>query len=138
MKIFRPDESTIYDNLYSKPAQLGLPTNYRFSMSVLFFVDDCLYYGQYNFTTGTWTTLPGDDKCRQFKDREVQYWLYPPEALDLFKRYAEDVKAGRCSDEGRIDKYSLNFPNGVPTARSSIANLKSRYDLAKENEKGAT
>jgi hypothetical protein len=106
-------------------------------MSVLFSVDELLYYGTYDFMNGVWSTLPGDDKCRQFKDREVQYWLYPPEALDLFKRYADGVKAGQCTDEGRIDEYSLNFSNGVPTARSSITDLKSRYDIAKENEKGA-
>jgi len=99
MNIFKPNEPSVYDNLYCKPAQLGVPTNYRFSMSVLFSVNRVLYYGQYDFTEGLWSTIPGDEKAREFEDREVEYWFYPPGTLELFRKYAEDVKAEACIDE---------------------------------------
>lgn len=104
MVIFKPDSIGVFDNLYSKPTQNGAGSPY--SMSVLFSVSEIIYFGQYTFTTGMWETTPGDERKREFKDREVQYWFYAPYSLGLFKKYSEDVVAGYCSDSiTRIDEY---------------------------------
>lgn len=111
MDIVKPNEIMVYDNLYSKPPQQGVPTNHRFSMPVVYSVRGILYYGQYDFTEGLWDTLPGDEKSRQFTDREVEFWFYPPGTLDLFRKYAEDVKAGKCFDDRtRLDEYIPGDP----------------------------
>lgn len=99
MNILKPSEINIYDNLYAKPTQLGPPLNYRFSMGVCFAVNNVIYDGQYDFEEGTWTTSPGDEKKRKFKDRAVQFWFYPPGTLDMFKRYHADVVAGTNGDQ---------------------------------------
>lgn len=107
MNVFKAAEIPVYDNLYCKPSQMGVPLNARFSMVVLFAVDDVIYYGQYDFTTGLWGTLPGDENKRSFEDRVVQYWFYAPGSIDLFQKYAADVRRGRCVDGiSRLDEYA--------------------------------
>lgn len=107
MNAFKPSEITVYDNLYSKPSQIGpLTSNGGCSMAVLFDVGGVLYYGNYDYSSGTWNTLPSDKKSRAFKDQVVEYWFYPPWALGLFKRYADDVRTKRCVDSiSRLDEF---------------------------------
>lgn len=111
MNVVKPHEIPVYDNLYSKPTQQGVPTNHRFSMPVIYSVGGILYYGQYDFTEGLWDTLPGDEKSREFTDREVEFWFYPPGTLELFRKYAEDVKSGSCLDERtRLEEFNPGDP----------------------------
>ena len=107
LNIFKPSEIAVYDNLYCKPTQINCPTvRVAFSMSVIFLSGNGWQFGQYNFGEGTWETLPTDEKRRSFKDRDVECWFYPPGTVDAFKRYAEDVKSGRCRDDlSRLDEY---------------------------------
>ena len=101
---------TVYNNLYAKPALGG--QHQKYSMTVVFSVDDVLYYGQFCYESQTWDTIPGDEKIRQFIDRDVQYWFYPPFSKDIFERYREDVLAGRCSDAVcRLEEYNLERRN---------------------------
>lgn len=104
MNVAKPSDIMVYDNLYAKPPLLG--PHQEFSMVVLFSSKETIYYGQYEYETGLWTTIPGDDKKRQFKDRDVEYWFYPPYSLDLFKKYAEDVSLNKCLDTvSRLYEY---------------------------------
>jgi len=107
MQVFKPSEIAVYDNLYCKPTQINSPPcRSSHSMAVIFSADGMLCFGQYNFGEGEWGTLPTDEKQRKFKDREVEYWFYSPGTLQLFKKYAEDVKSGRCLDStSRLDEY---------------------------------
>jgi len=110
----KPSEITsIYDNLYAKPALGG--QHQKFSMSVLFSVDRIIYYGQFCYETSIWDTSPGDDKCRTFFDRDVEYWFYPPGAREIFEKYRDDVLSGACSDTvSRLEEYS---PFPVPLGK---------------------
>ena len=113
MKIFKPENNAVYDNLYSKPTQLGVPVNYKNSMTVIFSACGVLYYGSYNFVDGYWSTIPGDDLQRIFKDMVVEYWFYPPYSKDLFDKYRDDVEQKKCSDNiSRIHEYDENAESG--------------------------
>ena len=104
MNILKPISTPVYDNLYAKPTHNG--HQQRFSVCVIFSVDRILYYGQYDYTEGLWDTMPGDEKKRQFKDRVVECWFYPPAVLDSFKDYAKDVMNHECLDDvSRLDEY---------------------------------
>ena len=107
MNILKPtDEIKVFDNLYCKPSQLGVPGNERHSMVVLFSVNHVIYYGQYDFTTGLWITIPGDEHKREFEDRVVQYWFYPPGTSKVLKAYAWHVHQGEArSNISRVDEF---------------------------------
>jgi hypothetical protein len=106
MNIIKPTEPLIFDNLYFKPSQLGLPSNHKHSVRVLFSVSGIIYDGQYDFVEGYWTTMPGDEWKRTFIDNLVEFWFYPPGTIDLFKKYAKDVERGACFDEvSRLTEY---------------------------------
>ena len=104
MNIAKPSEIQVYDNLYAKPSPLG--QHQHCSLVVLFSVEGSIHYGQFDFLENLWTTIPGDKKKRQFKDRHVEYWFYPPRSISLFKEYAEDVYSKKCSDDvSRLGEY---------------------------------
>jgi len=106
MNVIKLKEQDVFDNLYFKPSQNGSLSNLKHSMTVLFSVCDVIYYGQYDFTSGEWTTIPGDDKQRIFLDREVQYWFYPPKSIEVFRKYADDVLNDKCIDKtSRLTEY---------------------------------
>lgn len=95
---------TVYDNLYAKPSPLG--QHQHCSVVVLFSVEGSIHYGQFNFLDNLWTTIPADSKMRQFKDRHVEYWFYPPRSMNIFKEYAKDVYSKRCVDDvSRLKEY---------------------------------
>ena len=121
--MIKPSEIAIYDNLYAKPSLGG--EHQRFSMAVLFKVKDSwIYSGQYCYQTNTWDILPSvciEEKKTTgrgtFIDRDVEYWFYPPESIELFKKYRDDVLSGRCIDEtSRLEEYSP-LPTKMGTKR---------------------
>ena len=115
MKILKPDNNAVYDNLYAKPTQLGVPDNHNYSMCVIFSVNNVLYYGNYDFIHGVWITIQdgiSNDPIKKsvFNDKFVEFWFYPPSSKDVFDKYREDVVKGNCRDDiSRIDEYVENF-----------------------------
>jgi len=108
MNITNVDNQIVFDNHWAKPIQSAIPViaDMCFSVPIIFSVNGVLYYGQYDFVKGTWTTIPGDDKKRTFIDQAVEYWYYPPEIIDMMRRYDTEVKKGETHDLiSRIDEY---------------------------------
>ena len=81
--------TTIYDNKWAKPHNID-NNGSGFSCVVLF----CERYldphdisgtwrtGQYSFLTGTWDILPTEKENKSVPDKNVLYWMYPPEAIE--------------------------------------------------------
>jgi hypothetical protein len=112
------DLTTIHDNLYSKPTQLcPFEVNSGLSMAVLFTVHGVWYFGQYKFSTGIWTTIPGDDRSRSFPDKVVETWMYPPNSKKAFDDYASAVESGvTCDPISRIvdsSKWVLHYEEPI-------------------------
>jgi len=111
LNVIKAETINVYDNLYAKPTQMGPPLNARHSVVVVFAVSEVLYFGQYDFTEGVWSTLPSDEKMRKFRDRVVQYWFYPPNTIEMFKRYSDDVRGRNRDVVSRLDVSRLDEYN---------------------------
>jgi hypothetical protein len=119
MNIIKPCEGNVYDNLYAKPASIDDWTPH--SMQVLYSVNSFIYCGQYNSETRIWNTLPSDEKMREFKDKEVEYWFYQPGTMELFEK----------SEPYEKEKYGnqeLSF-----TEREFISTIVDRISFSEEN-----
>lgn len=71
------DKDHLYDNRFVKPNNIDY-NHSTFSIVVLFLVNKIWYYGQYNYESNEWTTLPGDTLKRSFHDRQVSSWMIEP------------------------------------------------------------
>ena len=101
------DNIQVMDNCFYKPIVSG--AGQRFSIPVIYYVDNIPYYGQFEFDTHIWSTIPGDDHKRQFYDRHVSAWFYAPGTAELLAESEQDVKDGK--NEDTVTRQHPYIPN---------------------------
>ena len=109
LKVFADQGSSVYDNMFSKPPQLGADANATRSVAVLFSVKgptdadvkgnpelakvrQGTWHGQYNFGTCSWSVLPGDSEQPEcgIPDRLVSAWGHLPTYRVVCADYSAD------------------------------------------------
>lgn len=127
IQVFADQGASVYDNMFSKPPQIGDEANARYSVDVLFSVESPssgdvkenpglekiragTWHGQYNFEACTWRILPSDidQPTAGVPDRFVSCWWHLPTYRAICADYAAGAMTGNRVPPLRSKTFSID------------------------------